>query len=92
MFCHAFSISLSQNKTKRPAFSAAHLAFVLVLGRLMDRGATGDPFFFIRCSTDDVEYNFAVVSDLVKQAHEAGAKLISLPECFEWIGAGPSGC
>jgi len=42
------------------------------------------------CSTDDIEYNFSVVADLVAQASDAGAKFISLPECFEWIGTGPA--
>jgi deaminated glutathione amidase len=41
------------------------------------------------CSTDDADANFAVVADLVKQASQQGVRLISLPECFEWIGTGP---
>ena len=38
------------------------------------------------CATNDAETNFAVVEGLVKQASDAGAELVSLPECFEFMG------
>lgn len=38
------------------------------------------------CATNNAEDNFAVVERLVKRASDAGAALISLPECFEFMG------
>ena len=38
------------------------------------------------CATNDAAANFSVVEGLVKQASDAGAELISLPECFEFMG------
>lgn len=39
------------------------------------------------CATGDVEQNFATCQQLVQEAKAAGAALLSLPECFSFIGA-----
>eukprot|EP00038_Savillea_parva_P025199 m.46643 g.46643 ORF g.46643 m.46643 type:complete len:318 (+) comp6788_c0_seq1:1037-1990(+) len=41
-------------------------------------------------STDVVEDNFDTVRRLVQRAADQGCSLVSLPECFEWIGSGPA--
>ena len=38
------------------------------------------------CATGDVEENFATCRMLVGKARDRGASMLSLPECFAFIG------
>ena len=43
------------------------------------------------CSTSDVEANFEQCREIAKAAKDQNAKLLSLPECFEFMGLPGSG-